>query len=122
MVLHVIFEEDGIPVWIGEESREGAEAIKGFDLMFLAQHRRTPDGEWVWRDPPPPLTEKELADQEAQRDAVRKEDQARRAEEREERFEKRAIGLLIKRVGGEITQTQFNTRIADLRTRLDAEG
>lgn len=122
MVLHVIFEEGGIPAWIGEEPREGAEAIKGVDLMFLAQHRRTPDGEWVRRDPPPPPTEKELAYQEAQRDAVRKEDQARRAEEREERFEKRAIDLLIKRVGGEITQAQFNTRIADLRARLDAEG
>lgn len=122
MVLHVIFEEGGIPAWIGDESREGAEAIKGVDLMFLAQHRRTPDGDWVRRDPPPPPTEKEIADQEAQRAAIRKEEQARRAEEREERFEKRAIGLLIKRVGGEITQAQFNTRIADLRARLDAEG
>ena len=82
MVLHVIFEEGGIPAWIGEESREGAEAIKGVDLMFLAQHRRTPDGDWVRRDPPPPPTEKEIAARDAIAAKEKEEQDVRNAEER----------------------------------------
>ncbi len=49
-VLHVVFTEDGIPGWIGFEPRPGSEVIEITDIMWLAQHRRLPDGSWIVRE------------------------------------------------------------------------
>lgn len=51
-MLHVVFTEDGIPGWIGTEPRDGSEPVER-ELMFLAEHRRTPKGTWVRRSPVP---------------------------------------------------------------------
>jgi hypothetical protein len=55
MELHVLFGQDGIPGWIGDEPREGSEAIEGLTIAFLAGHRRTARGKWVARPPVQPV-------------------------------------------------------------------
>lgn len=119
MVLHVIFEEGGIPAWIGEESREVAEAIKGVDLMFLAQHRRTPDGDWVRRDPPPPPTEKEIAARDAIAAKEKEEQDVRNAEERDERLMRRMLKVMDQRLRGDITQAQYISRTDAIRAKFE---
>jgi hypothetical protein len=52
MTLHILFTNDGIPGWIGNEPREGSEAVEGLTVEFLATHRRTSRGKWVERTPP----------------------------------------------------------------------
>lgn len=51
MTLHILFTEDGIPGWIGNEPREGSEAVDDLTVEFLAGHRRTARGKWVARTP-----------------------------------------------------------------------
>lgn len=64
----VLFTPDGIPGWIGDAPRDGAEQVDGLTIPFLAAHRRTAEGAWVKRDPvvPVPPTAEEIA---AQREA-----------------------------------------------------
>ena len=59
MTLHILFNDEGIPGWIGPEPREGTESVEGLTVEFLAveflaDHRRLFSGEWVPRDPPEP--------------------------------------------------------------------
>ena len=69
MTLHVVFTPEGIPGWIGPAPRDGSEAVKGFDVPFLAAHRRTPKGDWVPRKPMVP-SEPAAQDLAARRDAA----------------------------------------------------
>lgn len=72
----VLFTPEGIPGWIGDAPRDGAEQVDGLAIDFLAAHRRTAEGDWVKRDPvppPPPSTAEEIAAQEAARLASERE-------------------------------------------------
>ncbi len=62
-MLHVLFTRDGIPAWIGDQPREGSEAVGDLGIEFLAAHRRTAKGIWVARPLPVPVvpTAEELA-------------------------------------------------------------
>jgi len=51
MTLHVLFTNDGIPGWIGNDPREGSEPVEDLTIEFLAGHRRTTRGKWVARTP-----------------------------------------------------------------------
>lgn len=51
MTLHVLFTNDGIPGWIGNDPREGSEPVEDLTVEFLAGHRRTTRGKWVARTP-----------------------------------------------------------------------
>jgi hypothetical protein len=55
MVLHVLFDKDGSPSWIGSDPRVGSEPVEDLTLAFLAGHRRTTRGKWVVRTPAAPV-------------------------------------------------------------------
>jgi hypothetical protein len=55
MLLHVLFDKDGCPGWIGPDPREGSEPVEDLTTTFLAGHRRTTRGKWVARTPAAPV-------------------------------------------------------------------
>ena len=119
MVLHVIFEEGGIPAWIGEESREGSEPVGGVDVFFLAGHRRNKKGEWVEREPPAPPTPEEIAARDAIAAKEKEEQDVRNAEERDERLMRRMLKVMDQRLRGDITQAQYISRTDAIRAKFE---
>ena len=119
-MLHVQFTTDGIPAWIGPEPIPGSEPVEGLDLEFLVAHMRTPEGEWVPRPPPPPLTEEQLAEL-ARIDA---ENQARADAEWkrwvDEEVARRAQPDALLRAMGRITIAELTQRVAAIRLEVEA--
>ena len=70
MIVWAIFTDTGIPRWFGPEPTVGAEALEFDDDLdpvvvddLLKTYRRTPEGDWVLRDPviPPEPTAEQIA-------------------------------------------------------------
>ena len=120
MTLHVLFTEDGIPGWIGPEPREGSEPVEGLSIEFMAGHRRTVDGEWVPRDPPPPPTVAELADQREAEARAMAGAEAEAARALEEEIARRAAPDQLLRSMGKITIAELTARVAAIRAEVEA--
>lgn len=125
MTLHVLFNSDGIPGWIGADPREGSEEVdtafvEGDVIEFLASHRRTAQGDWVLREPPPPPTEAELAIQRESEVRAVTEAEAEAARWREEEIARRAAPDQLLRSMGKITIAELSARVAVIRTEVEA--
>jgi hypothetical protein len=128
--LWVLFTEAGQPAWIGPEPMDGAEElpyaieIEGepvvLDVAFLVSHIRTPEGAWVSRPPPPPLTEAEEAVIAGEMARQTAEADARAAEEREIEIARRAQPATLLRSMGKITIAELTARVAVIRAEVEA--
>ncbi|MCU0904424.1 MAG: hypothetical protein MUE83_11185 [Tabrizicola sp.] len=137
MAFHVLFTEDGIPGWIGVEPRDGSEELPEylpdalqtgaegeerlrFTVLFLAQHMRTAEGQWVPRPPPPePTAEEIVARLQRQADAQAEAD-AQAAQWREEEIARRSAPDALLRSMGTITIAQLRERVAAIRAEVEA--
>jgi hypothetical protein len=134
-VWHVVFTEDGIPGWIGQEPRDGSEELPAVIMMgdeevavtigFLAAHRRTATGQWELRPPPPPPTPEEIAEREARLQRQAEEAAAWEAEQRRiaisEEVDRRSKDDQLARMEGRITIAEFKARMTAIRAQVESE-
>lgn len=129
IVLHCILTSDGIPGWIGPLPREGSQEISWPDdfpagvtdpVLFLAAHRRLPDGGWEKRAPPPPKSAEEVASEAAEVALADQLQAERDAEAREEEIARRAGPDALLRTMGLITIAELRARVAAIRAEVEA--
>lgn len=121
MILHVLFNEDGIPGWIGEAPREGSEPVEGVTVAFLAAHRRTARGKWVVRGPVRPEVPTAEAEAEAA-EAAQEAALALRSEAVRQALAAEADPLFFRWQRGEAKREEWLEAVARVKARYPKPG